>query len=307
MSKLIPLAIGSVLFASIAAAAIVPLPEGNNGIASHYPGDVNIGNDPNVIFSDNFESYANASQLTSKWTTYYHAPYTRIATEPANVYRGTKSLEFKLPQSTSEISNAIKKSIVPNQDVLFGRVYTRFDATYDIPGSNHNGPLFSSHYTGPGKVPNGHDFFLALMQNCEVPPGSSPAPGWTQLYVYHSEQRSQWGDIWFPTGLVSPGQTPGNFGPYFVARPNFTPLRNRWYCYEVMLRANTPGQRDGRAAMWIDGRLIADFLNLRFRDISTLKIDNFQMMLHAVKTPRLTKKWYDNVVVAKSYIGPLVP
>jgi hypothetical protein len=285
---------------------ITPLPEGNNGIAARYPGDVNIQNDPNVVFTDNFESYTSTSQLTTKWTTYFHPAYTRIATEAGTFYDGHKALEFELPQSNSEISNSIKKTIYPNQDVLFGRMYTKFDSTYDIPGSNHNGLLFSSHYTGPGKIPNGTDFYLALMENCEIPPGTAPAPGWTHLYVYHPEQRSQWGDLWFPTGLVSPGGTPGNFGPYFVSRPNFTPQRNRWYCYEVMVKLNTPGQRDGRAAMWIDGQLIADFPNLRFRDISTLKTDNFQMMFHAINTPQLTKKWYDSVVVAQSYIGPMV-
>jgi hypothetical protein len=33
------------------------------------------------------------------------------------------------------------------------------------------------------------------------------------------------------------------------------PDRDRWICYEFMVKANTPGQRDGRLAFWIDGRL----------------------------------------------------
>ena len=98
---------------------------------------------------------------------------------------------------------------------------------------------------------------------------------------------------------------PNNFGPYFVPRPNFVPLRNRWYCYELMVKANTAGRRDGRAAFWIDGKLIADFQNLRMRDINTLKIDRVQLTLQAKTCARLTRKWYDNLVVAKSYIGPL--
>ena len=32
------------------------------------------------------------------------------------------------------------------------------------------------------------------------------------------------------------------FGSFFVPRPNFIPQSNRWYSYELMVKANTPGQ-----------------------------------------------------------------
>jgi hypothetical protein len=99
---------------------------------------------------------------------------------------------------------------------------------------------------------------------------------------------------------------PGDFGPYFVPRLNFFPELNRWYSYELMVKANTPGQRDGRIAVWIDGNLVADFLNVRLRDVSTLKIDQFWLSFHiGSNTIRQNLKWYDNVVVARSYIGPM--
>jgi hypothetical protein len=85
------------------------------------------------------------------------------------------------------------------------------------------------------------------------------------------------------------------------------PELDRWYCFEYMLKANTPGQRDGRVACWVDGKLIADFPNLRFRDIDTLKIDRFGVGLFIAKNSlRENKKWYDDVVAATSYIGPRV-
>ena len=57
--------------------------------------------------------------------------------------------------------------------------------------------------------------------------------------------------------------------------PEVIPVLGRWYSYELMVKANTPGQRDGRIAMWLDGKLIADFPNLRLRETSALKIDRF--------------------------------
>jgi hypothetical protein len=75
-----------------------------------------------------------------------------------------------------------------------------------------------------------------------------------------------------------------------------------------MVQANTPGERDGRVTVWVDGVLAADFMNLRFRDIDKLKIDRFGLQFHIGSNPNgETKKWYDNVVAATSYIGPITP
>jgi hypothetical protein len=73
-----------------------------------------------------------------------------------------------------------------------------------------------------------------------------------------------------------------------------------------MLQANMPGSRDGRIALWLDGTLIADFRNLRLRDIDTLRIDRFNLSLHIGSNTRApAHKWYDDVVAATSYIGPV--
>ncbi len=117
------------------------------------------------------------------------------------------------------------------------------------------------------------------------------------------------GDHFFTDGLVDPNTSiPNNFGPTFVPRPDITPELGRWYAYEVMLKANTPGARDGRVTLWLDGNVIGDFPNLRLRDVDTLKIDRFNLSLHAGTNPSgPTHKWYDNVLAAKSYIGPMTP
>ena len=77
----------------------------------------------------------------------------------------------------------------------------------------------------------------------------------------------------------------------------------------VLLRANgksnTPGQRDGQVKYWIDGKLISDFPNLNIRSISTLKMDEAHIGLHAIHSERVNKKWYDNVVIATQYVGPM--
>jgi hypothetical protein len=72
-----------------------------------------------------------------------------------------------------------------------------------------------------------------------------------------------------------------------------------------MVRANTPGQNNGEVKYWIDGTVISDFPNLNIRSIDTLKIDEAHIGLHAQHSERVNKKWYDNVVIATQYIGPM--
>lgn len=282
------------------------------GIASKYPGDKGIESEPDVIFADDFESHTQPSDLEKKWDAVYQMQEIRIATEPENIYAGQKALEFTVPQQNNELSNAVDKVLSQELDVLYLRYYSKFQPPYDVVGSSHNGSMISAHYfingqATPGIPADGTNKFLVNLENWRGE-AATPSPGHLNLYVYHPEQRSQWGDHFFPTGVVLPNSSmPGDFGADFESRPDILTELDRWYCYEYMLRANTVGQRDGRVTVWVDGKVAADFGNLRFRDIESLKIDRFGLQFHIGSNPNgETKKWYDNVVAAKSYIGPMV-
>jgi hypothetical protein len=283
---------------------------GSPGIAAKYPGDVGIEADPDVIFADDFESYATASELTQRWDNYHQKTQTRIAIEPDNVYAGKQALEFTLPQQDNELSNAVHKVLTKQLDSLYFRFYSKFAKNFDVVGSSHNGGGISAQYfvngqATPGVPANGTNKFLANFEHWRGD-AAAASPGKTNVYIYHPEQRDDYGDHFFPTGVVLPNSSLAfDFGPDFVARPDVTVELDRWYCYEFFVKANTPGARDGRITLWLDGQLIADFPNLRLRDVATLQIDRFQLSLHARKTPVETHKWYDNVVAATAYIGPL--
>jgi hypothetical protein len=288
------------------------LPQGNTGIAARYPGDSGIAKDPAVIFADDFESYANASGLSANWNGgVYHN--VRIATESGNVFAGSKAVEFRCPQQSAELSNTVARDLAHDEELeaLFLRYYTKFDPSFDVSGSSHNGGGMSAHYfingqATPGIPANGYNKFLAEFESWRGA-AADPSPGLLNVYIYHPEQRSEWGDHFFPNGEVMPNTSiPGTFGDQFVPRAQITCRLGRWYCCELMIKANTVGSRDGRIACWLDGVLIADFPNLRLRDVDSLKINRFNLSLHAgSNTAGETWKYYDNVVGAKSYIGPL--
>ena len=298
---------------SAGASASGSLPEGNNGIAAKHPGDVGIASDSDVIFADDFESYTQGSDLNQRWDAVYQNQYVNITTTAANVYAGKKALEFILPQQSAELSDSTDKAISPERDVLFLRYYSKFQPPYDVVGSSHNGCSISAHYfingqATPGVPADGTNKFLANLENWRGD-ATTASPGDLNVYIYHPDQRSQWGDHFFPTGLVMPNTSLAyDFGPTFVSRPDIIPALDRWYCYEFMLKANTPGQLDGRIAAWLDGKLVADFPNLRLRDVASLKIDRFGISFHIYSNPNgEARKWYDNVVAATSYIGPISP
>lgn len=288
-----------------------PLPEGDMGIAAHYVDDEGIEGDLQVIFFDDFEDYVQSSDLDQNWESVHQYDQITFATEAENVFAGDQSLQFTVPQQDQELSNGTTKWVSPELDVLFLRYYSKFSAPYDVTGSSHNGSMISAHYyeghqATPGIPADGTNKWLVNLENWRGET-ETPSPGLLNVYVYHPEQRSDYGDHFFPTGLVMPNTSlPYDFGPDFIPRDDFIPELEQWYCYEVMVQANTPGQRDGRIAAWIDGVLVADWQNLRLRDIPDLTIDRFGIGFHIGSNPSgASHKWYDNVVAAHSYVGPL--
>src|SRR5262245_33020329 len=119
-------------------------PPAGSGIAADHPGDVGIGVDPRVIFADDCEGYATKDDLWSRWDNVFNQ--ITIATDPANVYAGARSLQFTALQQDAELSNGVSQLVSPELDVLFLRYYSKFDAGFDIWGSSHNGADISAHY-----------------------------------------------------------------------------------------------------------------------------------------------------------------
>ncbi len=280
-------------------------------ISNDYPGDMGIENHPDVIFADDFESYEDAADLWDRWDNTYQEAQTRIATGEGHVFAGQKALEFTMPTGTQELSNAVQKVLTSELDVLYLRWYSKFDGANDIVGSSHNGGGISAHYfmgnqATPGIPADGTNKFLTEFEHWRGDTDTA-SPGEINVYIYHPEQRDDYGDHFFPSGRVLPNSSvPFDFGDTFEPRPDLVPDLERWYCYEYMVRANTVGARDGRITLWLDGVKVADFGNLRLRDVDTLKIDRFNLSFHARQNPGAeTKKYYDNVVAATSYIGTM--
>lgn len=302
--------ISALMMSALAAqerSALAPLPEGNAGIAAKYPGDAGIDGDPAVVLADDFEG--GATRFGNSWGGVVLTP------RAENVHAGKRALEVTLPypRANKETGAGVNNRFKEGHDTLHLRYYSKFGGNTELyHGGTHDGGAILARAPGvpdakPGIPADGRNEYTVLLDTWR-PDDTVASPGTLATYVYHPEQRHRWGEHFFASGKTLPyGGSPAIFGPRFRPRPDLVPDRDRWIAYELMVQANTPGRRDGRIAFWVDGRLAADFPNLRLRDVDTLKANLVSLGLYTqndrIQTP--CAMWYDDVVVATSYVGPM--
>jgi hypothetical protein len=187
---------------------------------------------------------------------------------------------------------------LPGYDQVYARWYCRFDEDFDQGNHMHFSHLLAnradnkwSAFGQAGKKPAGDDFFSTGLEPWRAR-GQYPAPGEMMLYAYHMDMpidpkmNKYWGE------MMRPEQ------PFVLER-------GRWYCMEMMVKANAPGKSDGEQAFWIDGREVAHFDGLRWREDANLKINDFWLMLYVHQSERINRVFFDEVVISTEYIGPL--
>lgn len=245
------------------------------GIASRYPGDVGIEQDEAVIFVENFESGS-----LDTWEGGHKRDRVTLTSDQANVYQGRFAMEWAVPLNDS--GGHIYKWLKPGYDKVHARVYWKLAEDWTV--AKMHGWGISAAKPGvsvpgdAGRRADGTNKFCAIIDR--------PHQGMA-LYVYHPEQKSQWGDHFGTDVRMQPG---------------------RWYCVEIMQKANTPGKRDGEMALWADGKRVGQWTNLRLRDVAELRINKVILMLYLHKNDTgLNRCFYDNLVVATEYIGPMAP
>ena len=199
-----------------------------------------------------------------------------------NVLAGAGALEIRHTRGT-HLPMEIHPEIAPS-DCVYVRWYRRWEKDYDFTQHKMPGVYAQAGRTsGAGVRPTGRDKF-----SCKLFVDFQRFPA---LYSYHPDQKGPYGD-----------HLKQNVGEPVRVEPE------RWYCFEMMIQANSAPNRDGELKMWIDGELKAHHLNLRFRDTNTLKINLFTYSAYVGGTwvsKRDQRLWDDQIVVARNYIGPL--
>lgn len=81
---------------------------------------------------------------------------------------------------------------------------------------------------------------------------------------------------------------------------------DRWFCLEMMMQANTPGQRDGVQEYWIDDTNGHRVESMMWRTSPTLALNRARLQ-HYIETSdangHSNRVWFDDLVVSTSRIG----
>ena len=277
-------------------AAHSDLPQGP-GLAARFAADSDIASHSGVIFADNFET----GELGARWDEKGVGKGKALSfASPRDEICGRRCLKVEARLGENQ-GDGLTKWFEPVPRI-FVRFYVRFDPGCDyvhhfVTLRANKGLRDGDKWTGFGSAglrPAGDERFSTALE----PWGNWarwPAPGKWNFYSYWHEMRS----------------SPDNkyWGNSFLPEPQDVIPKDRWICAEFMLQQNTPGQPDGEQAFWIDGHLLGHWRGINWRKTDTLQAN--ALTLESYVTDRWTRNptnivYFDNLVIAREYIGPTV-
>jgi MYXO-CTERM domain-containing protein len=183
-------------------------------------------------------------------------------------------------------------------DEVYSRYYllvgTNFEPTVD--GGKMPGFAFRpvSRCNGGDPDPTGTVCWSARGGFYTVVPANNPLAGLMPLsyYVYHPDQEGAYGSSWV-----------WNIGYNALIQ------QGRWYCVDEHVRVNSsPGTHDGVLRAWINGRLAFEKTDILFRQSLELHVGEVWYNIYhggTAPAPHDMYLYLDNLVVARSYIGPM--
>jgi len=248
------------------------------GLASRYPDDVGLADDPAVLRVFDYEGDDwKEGWGCSKWD------YYDVTDGPGVAFNGKRCLVKQVPAGTTGAS--LTYDLAEPVDVLYHRVYARFTA--DTPSARIIGlsgvgeglPQWKAMGSA-GQPPDGTDYFCATLCTDYDDPLSSI---W---YPYHMDQKGKWGDNW-----PIEGRFPAD----------------RWFHLEIMVKMNTPNEPDGELRMWVEGKEVFTRTDLRWRATEKVAVGRVIDQVYASKPFRKAGTfWMDNRGIAREYVGPMV-
>lgn len=265
------------------------------GIAAQYPFDRELEKHPDVLF---VERYGNSIGFS--------LPSLSTSSEPERVIEDSvgnfkpfdgPALKVLIKKGKNQGLNEHFRLSVNGQEPeeAYFRYYLRFGENWDPSSGGGKLPGFSGTYNRAGwggRRSDGKNGWSARGQFFGFKESPSPLSALRGIgsYVYYGGMRSTYGEPWGwnlgPTGLLQ---------------------KSKWYSVEQHVKLNTPGSANGVFRTWIDGKLAFEKTGIDFRSVPDLKIESVWMNVYHGGTqpaPQDLVLYIDNVVVAKTYIGP---
>lgn len=281
------------------------------------------------FFSENFEE-GDLDVLKKRWHEAKNpkSQVLELVDDQAVPGVGKRSLKMTATFGVND-GGYLYKRFDKSYDKLFYRFYVKFadDAAYihhfvHLGGYN---PATTWPQGGAGERAGGDERITVGIEPYGRN-GKFKAPGVWNFYPYWHEMKASVGNKYCGNSIS-------------LENPPLIP-RGKWQCVEAMIKLNTsPEKADGQLTLWVDGEESMDvkkgtprskwtgmgfilpekggepFEGFRFRKSNDLKL-NFFWLLHYVTenaarqnrddSPNRTNSvWFDDIVVATEYIGPI--
>lgn len=281
------------------------------GIASKYVADVGIANDPEVVFSQDFET-GTLSQILALFNSVSNPQGMSLNSNVPPGSRGTRALQITSIGGQNTGADLYKK-LSQGYQQLYLRYYIRYSGgggAYHHTGGAIGGynPPTDFPQGNAGVIPNGSNFFYDMVQTDIL--AANP------LRVEHY---AHW-----------PGMQ-CCFGNYLMNDPTVVFISDTWTCVELMIKMNSPlTSLNGEVAIWINGTKVSHlgpgfpngifsggrftpapngipFPGFLWRSTSNLSL-NWMWFLHYVEqdpSGYVGRVWLDHIVLATSHIGPM--
>ncbi len=270
------------------------------GIATKYPNDKGIEKDPDIVLAENFED----GDYKKRWDDVKNPKCLELCEDPKNVHSGKHSIQITATLGDNT-GGHLYKMLSKGLDTCYLRFYAKFEKEHEyvhhfVHLTAYN-PGTKWPQGGAGELPDG-----SKRATTGIEPwgnwGRHKPPGAWNFYTYWCEmKKSKDGKYW---------------GNSFAPEEPVLVERDKWICVEMMMKMNSsPDKEDGEQAFWIDGKCAGRWGGFRWRTLEELKINGIWILYYItenapkqnnVKDPKKVNRiWFDDILVAKSYIGPL--
>jgi len=308
---------------------------GDDGIAKKYAHDKGIEDDPAVVFSENFDA-GSIEAIAKRWESVQHKEILSLSSDVPKAAGGGKSLLMTHVGGKGNGAHLYRR-LNPGYEKLYVRFYVKFDRDcapihhFFHVGGYH--PATAWPQGGAGQRPRGEerfstgvephgdawvwDYYAYWMEMRGSPPRGQT---WGNSFIRDPKlkvQRGQWicmelmmkmNDVDDSNGEMAlwiDGKQVSHLGKGFP--------KGMWV-YDKFLSG-----QGGEGVRWSDEkngpeslhfpRGGAPFEGFRWRRDERLKLNFLWVLLYITKAPQdhVSKVWFDNIVVAKDYIGPIEP
>jgi len=225
-----------------------------------------------IFFEDDFEDGD-----YDDWFDAYGPPEVIDNTQTA--HSGSRALKCTAIYNDGNSStSSIKYWFHPGYDKVYFRWFCKFDSTFDQGWGMHFCSLYAvegdnkwNQMGQAGIKPDGDDRFGSGFEPWSDWETLTP-PGQMQFYAYWHEMLPDnsgpyWGNVFYPDTVI-------------------IPERGRWYCMEMMIKANDAGHDNGEIAAWIDGELYMHYTGFNWRTTNELKIKRISLGIYIHNNPK---------------------